>query len=82
MITRIGLDAAISMIDKDIPEALEPYWATVKQFIDELPEDTLIQLLQSIANQINTRGNCLIIQQEEDLRVVKDIDLVLFKDLK
>ena len=34
------------------------------------------------ASQINAKGNCLIIQQKDDLRVVKDIDVVLTENFK
>jgi hypothetical protein len=79
-VTRLGLMAAVAMIDKNISKELEPYWATVRTFLDELPDHVLIELLQSISKQLVADKQCLIIQEGEDLRVVKDIQTFLFKD--
>ena len=79
-VTRTGLIAAVKMIDGKIPEGLEPYWATIKKAIDELPNEVLMELLLSISKQLNKEGQCLIIEQGDDLRIIKDIQTFLFKD--
>ena len=75
-VTRTGLNAAVKIIDEKISEELESYWVTIKTAINELPDEVLIELLGSISKQLSATKQCLIIEDGDDLRIVKDIQTI------
>jgi hypothetical protein len=80
MVPRTELTEAVREIDGKIPKELGPYWSTIKTAIDELPDEVLIELLGSVTKQLTATKQCLIIEDGENLRIVKDIQTFLIKD--